>query len=237
MSIQANQTALASDFVNTSTGAAEANKGVKLNLVGQLEPSLFKTRIVRVYGPGSATWTKPTSLAAVLMEVQGPGSGGGSATTAGTGFAEGGSGGGGGFGRGFTTAAVFTTSVILFVGSGGAVDADANADSNFGQFIYGKKGTKGGSVSTSTGGTAGTGGTVVGSSVDLAVDGEDGQKGYSTATNTGGFMRAYGGRSFWGGRGKNYGGGGNGEHATSGGSIDLATAGKDGRIILTEFYY
>ncbi len=52
MAIEEGQTARASDFVETSAGAADAGKGVKLNGDGQLDQSFHKKPIRRVYAYG-----------------------------------------------------------------------------------------------------------------------------------------------------------------------------------------
>lgn len=233
MSIQNGQNADANDFINASAGAADVGKVPKLNASGFLDYSFFKTRVVRVYKTTGSpyTWTKPASLAAVIYEVQGPGSGGGTASTGGAGTAAGGPGASGAFIRGFTTAAVLGSTETITVPAGGAIATDAAANASFGAIAIAGKGTKGGNVTTSTGGTPGTGGSASGSGVngDLALSGETPRSILDSAKLA---QPALGGKSFY----QPYGKGGDGEVANSGGSIAGATAGGDAIVVLTELF-
>lgn len=233
MSITAGQTALASDFVSAASGAADRGKVAKLNTIGQMEAGFFKQRVVRVY-TADATWTKPASLAAVIMEVQAAGAGGGQGTTSN----QGGGGSGGTYARGFTTAGVFTASVVLKVGAQGAghtgsAGSGANATpANFGQFIV----CPGGLAGTSTLGGAESA-AATGTSVDIYIPGQCGETSGNTSVIARGGNTVLGNGS-QGGIGSNapnatnYGGGGGSGNASS------ANAGNGGPpvIIITELY-
>src|SRR4051812_2090806 len=78
MAITAGSNALASDFISTSSGAGDTGKVPKLNASGKLDSSFLSISdpVVRVYASG-ATWSKPSRLHHITVEVVGGGGGSG----------------------------------------------------------------------------------------------------------------------------------------------------------------
>lgn len=205
-----------------------------------------KAPVTTVYSSND-TWTKPSGLVAVLVEVLAAG-GGGRSVTASAANANAGSGGGGGeYRRGMIAASALSATETVTVGAGGTA-GNAGGNSSFGAHI------------SSVGGGAGTAETGTGTSInyssfggaqgaggsggDYASAGGEGEIGvrYSGALPNGGDggpsalgVGGLGGLAGSGGRGGGLGGGG------GGGGSDSATAraggaGGDGIVIVTEFY-
>lgn len=197
-------------------------------LKGSLAP------IVRTYvNAGSPhTWTKPTGLKYIVVEVQGGGQAGDGTT--GDSYANGG--GAGGYSKKLIATASLGTTETVTVGGAGAVNNYATGgDGGSSSF---------GSHCSANGGTGGIGGTATGG--DINIQGESGSVGTGNAGTAGGFVTGGGGNSKFGSGGKpTSGGGGNaGTGYGSGGSGGSSTtsadasggAGTAGFVILTEYY-
>jgi len=195
--------------------------------------------IIRYYTAASTSWTKPTGLKALLVEVQGAGGAGGASVS---GQISGGTGGGGGgYARKLILAASLGTTETVSVGS---------ASCSFGTHCSATSGTNGSATQT-WGILGGAGGT--GSGGDLNIPGQAG--GTITFGNYGGFTSASsgaGGSSILGNGapqavtyasttngivGYNYGGGGSGAaKGTTTAGAQTGGAGAPGIVIVTEFY-
>lgn len=181
------------------------------------------------------TWTKPSDLKYVIVElVAGGGAGGGEGSNEGGG----GGGGGGGYSRKLIAAASLgaTENVLVGLGGPGRVSADGNTggSSYFGAHCSATGGGGGGENNDSDGGEGG-----IGSSGDFNSRGDGGGGGWNDAgsgptTPKGG----KGGSSLLGGGmpadGTNvgYGGGGSGTIASSGAGSDGGT----GAVVVYEYY-
>lgn len=188
---------------------------------------------------GANTWTKPAGLRRVRVTTTG---GGGSGSGSGNAGNRGGSGGGSG-GTSIKTiaAASLGSTETATVGTGGSAPLAGAAGNNGGTSSFGAHcsgaGGVGGNFGASYGGSGGAG-----SSGDINVTGGDGDAGNTTLG-----MGGAGGASFWGGGGsggsgdqagsvgKAYGSGGGGG-GTSDASGDVGGAGKDGIIVVEEFF-
>ena len=144
----------ANDFVSTSAGAGDSGKGVKLNASGKLDVSFMPINpIVRVYTTSGSphTWTKPTGLKYIIVEVQGGGGGGDSSGS------YGGGGGAGGYARKVIGASILGTTETATVGSGGGAETNGGTSTftvTSGTNVVGNGGT---ASTSSTGGAGGTG--------------------------------------------------------------------------------
>lgn len=229
--------------------AGTATGGTGASLVAtpaQIKTNYEKiTPVVRTYlNAGSpATWTKPTGLKYVIVEVQAGGGGGGSANAGGGGGANpGGGGGGGGYSRKLIAVASLGATETVTTGAGGTAgsggDGGAGGSSSFGTLST----ATGGAGGSQNGGAEAAGG--VGSSGDINIGGS---AGVSCENLTEGIPGSNGGNSFMGGGGSGgytthgsagrvYGGGGGGGQTTSGGSASNGGAGGAGIVIVTEFY-
>lgn len=218
--------------------------GTNMQLIATPPPSI---PVVRTYlNAGSpATWTKPTGLKYVIVEVQGGGGGGG-----GVGSDDQASfgGGGGGYSRELITAASLGTTETVTTGAGGAGGSGSNAGStggtsSFGSHCQATGGTGGDDESISQIGVGG-----VGSGGDVNIEGGDGDTGVSGTGGSGTSAKGgMGGSSHLGGGGNGatagntggagnvYGGGGGGTGRTTAGS-SAGGAGAAGIVIVTEYY-
>lgn len=205
-------------------------------LKGSLAP------IVRTYlNAGSPhTWSKPTGLKYVVVEVQGAGGGSGGVTDA----DDGSGGGAGGYGRKLIAAASLGSTETVTVGAAGTAgtanpttNGGAGGTVSFGSHVS----ANGGSGSTKDGGGGGAGGTCTGG--DINITGQSGGNGGSNSGTAGGPDSGFGGSSLLGLGGQyesntnptGYGGGAGGPK--TGTSTDVAgTAGGVGIVILTEYY-
>lgn len=205
-------------------------------LKGSLAP------IVRTYlNAGSPhTWTKPTGLKYVVVEVQagGGGSGGVSDNDDGSG------GGAGGYGRkliGVSSLGSTETVTVGAAGTAGGANPTTNGgnggSSSFGSHVV----ANGGNGSVKDGGAAGTGGTCTGG--DINITGQAGGNGGSNSGTSGGPDSGFGGSSILGLGGQyennksptGYGGGAGGPKTNN--STDVAgAAGGPGIVIVTEYY-
>lgn len=213
-------------YVSTSAGAGDAGKGVILNAEGLVDPSMtFRSPVLRTYlNAGSPhTWTKPTGLKYIIVEVQG---GGGNSSTANTSISDGG--GGGGYSKKLIAESALGATETVTVGG-------ATQNSTFGAHCTGNGGA------TPTGGGASGG--------DINIPGSDGSNSSSWGTDSP--TLGWGGGSFLGGmkkastnndsgggdaNGQLYGGGAGpavdaSDSGTSGGSTGAA-----GIVIVTEYY-
>lgn len=224
--------------VTNASGVAETNKTLGSNGVLQVAPV--------------ATWSKPTGIKRVIVEVVGGGGGADSASTSSTGVtAYGASGGGGGYSRKTIEAASLgaTETVTVGIGGVGAYPAGALAATDGGTTSFGSyiSATGGGAPASDYGGVGG-----IGSNGDFNINGGGGSSngaGLSSSTAPGGV----GGSSFYGGganapssptsagsrdgiQGGQYGGGGSGGIARSSGSSSTAAGGPGygGIVIVTE---
>lgn len=180
----------------------------------------------------SGTWTRPTGITKVMVEVQSGGGSGCYATDA-----VGGCGGGGGYARKFIDVSSISSATIT-VGSGGAGVSSNSVGNDGGNSIW----SDGTNTVTANGGAGGTrtqyyggvGGTATGG--DINIQGQYGQQwgatmaaGNSVLGHAG--LWSYGDTDAWLGRG--YGGGGSMRYPTFGSGP--SGAGSDGIVIVTEY--
>ena len=183
--------------------------------------------VVRTYlnAASPATWTKPTGLKYIIVEVQAAGGAGATITSTGGG----GGGGGGGYGRKMIPVASLGTTETITIGLAGA-------NSSFGSHVTAVYGT---AVATNQP-DGGAGGSCSGG--DINITGGTGGQGVSDISG------GYGGQSQFGSGGKNgtsssvdgaagvgYGSGGGGG-ATSTTSDSSGGAGAPAIVIVTEYY-
>ncbi len=213
----------ASDFIDTSAGAADAGKIPKLNSDGQLDGSFFKQPDVVTF-TASGTWTKPAGLVYVVVELVGGGAAGDKAT----GNPDPRSGGSGaGYARKLIAADDLGATEAVSIGTGGIADPPADGGT-----------TSFGSHFSATGGahTAGTPGTGFGG--DINIIGERGQPATTDSGRGGDSFLGRGGvpvTSFGGNAGTGYGAGGSGGKAASA-TDQPGGPGTDGICIVTQHY-
>lgn len=230
-------------FVSTSAGAGDSGKGAKLNASGVLDQSFTTTPIVRTYlnAASPATWTKPTGLKYVIVEVQGAGGAGGGSNNS-TNHSNGCGGGGGGYSRKLIAVASLGATETVTIGAGGTGvsvgTGNTGATSSFGSHCSATGGTGGGLSTIGAGG--------IGSSGDINITGGGGT---AKVAQSGGddVASGSGGCSFFGGGAKGiasgsnivgdvggvYGGGGAG---SNGSGNNPGGAGGAGIVIVTEYY-
>jgi hypothetical protein len=212
-------------IVNADINASAAIASTKLSGV---ESGLTSVQTFTASG----TWTRPTGITKVIVEVQGAGGGGGRGT--GGPYVVGGS--AGGYARKFLDVSSISTSTIT-IGAGGAgatVNGNAGSDGGDSSWVDGTNtitGVKGvgeySNYGTAVGGAA-TGG-------DINIKGSDGfNMGGSYAGKGGNSMFGFGGSSGWTGEGVpgaggGYGSGGGGGYSLNGG------AGTGGLIFVQEY--
>jgi hypothetical protein len=200
--------------------------------------------VVRMYGAGTQTWSKPTGLKYIEVEVQAGGAGGGNSTTNSSSSSSrvGSGGGGGGYSKKFIilASALGDTETVQVGGGGGS--QGAGGASNFGAHLSATGGSPG-ATAGNPGGDAG-----VGSGGDINLYGGCGQGIVVESTSSSSrYCAGFGGSSFFspqtrgvdtygggypGVNGVNYGGGGAGGADYNGGA-----AGVFGIIIIKEYYY
>lgn len=211
-------------------GTATGGTGASL-IVTPATLKAITTPVVRTYlaAASPATWTKPSGLKYVVVEVQAAGGNGGDAAGASNG---GGGGGAGGYSRKLIAAASLGTTETVTIGAVGN-------SSSFGSHCSATAGSNGTAGSSSA--LGGAGGT--GSGGDINAAGGGGGPG-SKAVGQGGV----GGSSFFGSGGAgtygndvngnaagNYGGGGGGASTESTGT-QTGGAGGPAIVIVTEYY-
>ena len=182
---------------------------------------------------GSQTWTRPTGITKVMIEVQGAGGSGGKRNSNGAAM---GGGGGGGYARKFLDVSSISSATIV-VGTGGPAQTTNDTDGTTGGDSSWADGTN---TVTGAGGVGGTGTTAYGSSAGGVASGGDlnipGQRGTAGgASNYGGDSHmGTGGVNIWTGQLTSdtvtgYGGG-------SGGAYQLdSPAGGHGVVLVTEY--
>lgn len=189
------------------------------------------------------TWSKPSGLKYITVEVIGGGSGGGGNTTANT---SSGGGGAGGYARKLIAASALGATETVTVGAGGKGGADTGATgtsggtSSFGSLIQstggtgGQAGGTGGAAGVGTLGdiniTCGRGGEGISLAASVIVGG--GGRGGNTPLGFGGVA---GTSNAVGNNGTGYGSGGSGLNNQSGNDI-FGGSGMPGVIILVEYF-
>lgn len=195
-----------------------------------------------------ATWTKPSGLKYVVVEVQAPGGGGGGDDFDDT-NAIGSSGGGGGYSKKLIAASALGSSETVTVGAAGTAGNNASsptAGGNGGNVSFGVHATANGGVGgpvgapvIADGGTAASGdinipggasyglNAVTGPVLSHGGDSQLGRGGASMATGTAGSSQS---------DPVGYGGGGAGGVEHTGSSHTSPTAGGPGIVILTEYF-
>ena len=184
----------------------------------------------------SDTWSRPTGVTKVIMEVQGGGGAGG-----GGGPGKGDGGGGGGYSKKFLDVASIASSTIT-VGAGG-VNASTNSPGPAGTASSWADGTNtitgnGGAGGAATNGGGGIGGTAVGG--NLNIQGGSGGGG-TNENNVGGGSPfspqhyAYNANSNPTDPTTGYGGGGEGSRLTGGGPGSKGANGANGIVIVWEY--
>jgi hypothetical protein len=237
--------------------SAEINAGTATGATGAalaISPDGLKASqnpIVRTYlNAGSpATWTKPTGLKYITVEVQAAGGGGGGADVA---HGAAGGGGAGGYSRKMIPAASLGATETVTTGIGGAggssgATGTTGGTSSFGSHLSAVGGTGGtGNINNGHNFKAGgAGGTATGGDFNVT-----GGQGYNNGITSGTADEAggHGGTSYFGGgvnggfngngiAGLAYGSGGGGASDDDGaGSGNTGGAGADGIVIVTEYY-
>ena len=212
--------------------------------LAQLSSSCI-TGVNMVHFDSSGSYTPPSNVLSVTVELVGGGGGGGNAPAISGGTSLGGGGGGGGYSqRTLTAAQLGTGPIAVTVGFGGA-SADSGGSSNFGGFLSATGGAPGVSPTGGDNAYAFGGGGGVGSGGDLNIQGGDGGAGKGVSIY--GFS-GYGGSAQWGGsvqgaivnggtnpggNGLSYGGGGGG--AGTANAAATGGVGAAGRVIIREF--
>jgi hypothetical protein len=207
-------------FVSVSTGAGDAGSGVVLNASGVLDSSFVNTSLTRTYNyaDSPATWTKPTGLRSLFVEIWGAGGGGGNGVSNGNTRGSGSGGGGGGYYSRLFLASELGSTETIIIGAGGAAQT-AGGDTTFGSLITAKGGSAG-QVGSSLGNTGGAGGGVGLAQSDGGGAGVSKAAGQPSENGGGAGGAANEGAGGAGGQSKNGGGGGGagGEQANAGGA-------------------
>lgn len=235
--------------LDLATGDLVANRIVQVVYDGtnfQLMSSVASTvPVVRTYlnAASPATWTKPTGLKYVVVEVQAGGGGGGGSTLAGR---VSGGGGGGGYAKETILATSLGATETVTIGAGGAgsgtTTGSTGGTSSFGSLVSATGGL-GGEVSSGIAVPGGVGGAGSGGDVNLL--GRNGGQGTRSTPS----MTGVGGDSFLGFGGVSqiytasvnglvgglYGGGGSGS-GNEDGSDQVGGSGAAGIVIVTEYY-
>lgn len=195
------------------------------------------TKPVTIIYTASGTWTKPTGLRYINVEVVGGGGGGGGTTTN---QESSGGGGAGGYSRKYIpVGSLGATETVTIGASGGGGSSGGGTGSTGGTSSFGAHCSATGGVGGTQNSSGGDGGS--GSGGDLNTSGGGGGGGLNTNAVSG-----IGGTSFFGGGGKGLSSSGNGQNADaygaggggakSSGSAQSGGDGKAGAIIVTEFY-
>lgn len=197
----------------------------------------------------SGTWTKPSGLRAVMVEVVGGGGAGGGCIGAGSGLSEGGGGGAGGYSRKLFQASELSATESVVVGAGGTgVSGAAGTAGGTSSFkTVSATGGSGGDVMTSATTTQAAlrGGGGTGSGGDLNVTGSDGGHGRTilgvpVLANTGAASSLGGSQQIGslivgnGWVGTNPGGGGSGAFGST--TNRTGGAGSVGAVIITTYF-
>lgn len=226
-------TAAGSNYVEVTnaSGVAENNKTIGTGYV------------VR----GTSTWTKPTGLKYITVEVQGGGGGGGSTTTASV-VASGG--GGGGYTKKIIATSALNSTEYFLIGNFGTGGNGTGGDGTSGKesaFSSSLLYATGGTFGRGNGNNGGIGGRGFNGTINIG-----GQGGGASGTSTSGGS-GMGGSSFLGGGGQGYlagtdsnsggvglnpgtGYGGGGGGASTSGPDAVGGVGTKGCVIITEYY-
>lgn len=220
------------------------------------------TMVRRVY-TSNDTWTKPANLLYVLVRVQAGGGGGGGVTGDSAEFQAGSGGGGGGYSEKYIPAVSLGATETVTVGTGGGGgsssggDGGAGNNSSFGSHATANGGGAGQGAVDNDPQHEGAGGTAA--SGDINIPGEPGWVSFNPSDVDTGAQHSvggHGGRSHMGsggkggltsnivafgdseagGTGAGYGGGGGGAAASETTSGAAGGAGKDGVVIVDEYY-
>lgn len=185
----------------------------------------------------SGTWTRPTGITKVIVEVQGAGGAGGSSGAAYNGAGAG----GGGYAKKFLDVSSISTSTIT-VGSGGTGSTSSNGssggDSSWADgtnTITGSGGAGGGQGSSGSWGTGGSGGSATNGDLNIS-----GKNGVPTDATGGSSFLGFGGDSTTGANnsqkaGQLYGGGGQGGLNTADSTSRAGASGANGIVIVLEY--
>lgn len=205
--------------------------GTNMQLLSYIATKLAPVVNTYLNAVSPATWTKPSGLKYVVVEVQAAGGAGADGQDNGATGRAGGSGGGGGYSKKLIAAATLGATETVTIGT-------TTNPSSFGSHCSATSGT------AASGGTRGLGG--VGSSGDINSRGGDGSN--ANNSSSGGSNGPAGGSSVLGGgggggdpsgnnatAGGNYGGGGGGGGGDAGGGSS-GGAGAPAIVIVTEFY-
>lgn len=206
------------DYVTTSAGAADSGKGVKLNASGVLDPSFGLSKTIQYdLADSPATWTKPTNLVAIKVQLWAGGGSGGSSTTT---VNSNGGGGGACVEATFLEGVLGATETVTIGAGGAAVSGGAGTGNVGGNSTFG-------SLVTSYGGGGGTGTTGDGPGGGGIFSVGSGTTGGSPLGGTVGLASTFGGGGGSGGASV-YGGGGGGTGAGGGGASVYGGAGGGG---------
>lgn len=230
-----------STALSTSTAPASGHVVVMTGIDGNIDsgflPDTVGSTTLRVYTTtGSSTYTKPTGLKQLLVEIVGGGGSGGAACDSDSNDESAGSGGGAGaYARSVLSASVISATTSIFVGKGGNAaitscsgSTNGNVGSSTTAFGLVANGGSGGSGSNDSAG--GSGGTASGGQLNIT----GGTGGHSmTDANQASSRSAIpgiGGASFFGGSNGAYGSG------TKGGLEGNSATGTQGVILITEYF-
>lgn len=219
--------------VLTSNGTSWVSQSISI-------PTAVGTTVVRSYTPGSYTWTKPTGLVQIEIEIWGACGSGAASSNSGAAGASGG--GGSAYGKKIVAAASLGATETITVGAGGAgvsatggsnVAGNAGGTTSFGSHVS-ITGGGGGAASFSSpiaGGTAGTAtsaaysfaGTAGGNAVVNLSPADQGAGGFAGGYVIKNSLTTYGNA------------GSSGAASDIGGSVS-SSAGSSGLILVTEYY-
>lgn len=195
------------------------------------------TPVQRVYTAG-ATWTKPSGLVYVIVEVQGAGGGSGSSGASANNAS--GGGGGGGYGKKKIATASLGATETVTIGTGGTAGTSGTAGGNGGTSSFGSHVSCTGGTGSSRGPNGnGDGGTSTGGDINLT-----GQPGGIPILQASGGKSGVGGNSIFGVGGQYSNGAANGGYgygsgaggAFQNGAETDGQSGKGGIIVLTEYF-
>jgi hypothetical protein len=236
----------------STASAARTNLGLG-TVATSNKTDLLGNVIINVY-TANATWTKPSNLIGIVVEMIGGGGGSGGIDGSGAGnVGVSGAGGGGAYLRKYYDASALSATEAVVVGLGGTAGAATAGDGGNGGNSTFKAATAGGGiggagrsgVTTSLAGAGGAGGTASGG--DLNIDGRAG----TASRIVSGTVYQYneGGSSFMGAggapqtsegigdSGKNYGGGASGSVSLNTATNYAGNTGAPGLVIITEYRY
>jgi len=200
----------------------------------------------QVFTSGTAqTYTRPSNVTSILVEVLGGGGGGGGGTGNGTGTGVAGGGGSGGYARLWIAAAASSyTYTVGALGAGGVAGnnkGSTGGTTTFGASLQATGGVGGNGMATTTAALTASGGSAgVGSNGDFNASGNPGGYSVCLVGSTGNAQFGRGGSSIYGGGANTV--GGNAGNYGSGGAGAFATAanaaggnGSAGLIVVWEF--